>query len=101
LKPATHAEVLDGKAFHRCERQGAVRSMGYWSSLRCDECLQQWRPTTIGRFSFEDIADRFFTRPRPTGDTQTLVWEENPVTKQHHTKLVPAWDVEGRDKVDV
>jgi hypothetical protein len=100
LKPATHAEVLDGKAFHRCFKQGSVERDG-WLTLRCRGCGAKWSAYTIGRFSLQDLADRFFVLPRPTGDTQTLVWEENPVTKQHHTKLVPAWDVEGREKVGV
>jgi hypothetical protein len=101
LRPATAEEVLAGKARHTCLKQGAVARHGYCLSLRCSGCGQEWRFGVVDRFSLEQLADRFFVLPRPTGDTQTLVWEENPVTKQRHTRLVPAWDLEGREKVKV
>ena len=66
--------------------------------FRCIPCRKHWLATTWANFSDQDLADRFYVKPKPqdTGAV-TLVWKTEG--KNRFTTLVPSEQADQYEKV--
>ncbi len=97
-----HDDVYERRAWHRCRTPGKVvfNSEG-WNRghFECEGCKQAWNFYRIGKFTVQDLDDRFYMPVQRDPETKILVWKTEG--KQKFISSVPLKDAEGLERIQL